>query len=93
MSLLDNVFDVIELEKSVEENVRNLGLDPLEVCLIKEDLEKIPMLKRSDMKKEAAPLYNEELTIEKYFSFLVKAASTIDEKAIISSSKKSSALL
>ena len=41
MSLLDNVFDVIELEKSVEENVRNLGLDPLEVCLIKEDLEKI----------------------------------------------------
>ena len=36
---------------------------------------------------------NEELTIEKYFSLLVKAASTIDEKAIISSSIKSSALL
>lgn len=29
----------------------------------KEDLEKIPMLARSDMKKEAAPLFNEEKTV------------------------------
>lgn len=29
----------------------------------KEDLAKIPMLKREDMKKEAAPLYNEELVV------------------------------
>lgn len=30
----------------------------------KEDMEKIPMLSRDDIKKEAAPLYNEEKTVE-----------------------------
>ena len=30
----------------------------------KEDLEKIPMLARSDMKKEAAPFYNTELSVK-----------------------------
>lgn len=30
----------------------------------KEDLEKIPMLKRTDMKKDAAPLYNHELMMD-----------------------------
>lgn len=59
----------------------------------KEDLEKIPMLKRSDMKKEAAPLYNEELTMDKtpvvfhemfsngidYLSFLFEAGDVKEE--------------
>ena len=51
-----------EIKKLVE-NTRHLK-EYQETPSLKEDLEKIPMLARSDMKKEAAPFYNTELSVK-----------------------------
>ncbi len=51
-----------EIKKLVE-NTSHLK-EYQETPSLKEDLEKIPMLARSDMKKEAAPFYNTELSVK-----------------------------
>jgi hypothetical protein len=54
---IKNDFDNLKNENA-DISVCRPYLFEVEERIPKEDLEKIPMLKREDMKREAAPLYN-----------------------------------